>query len=951
MDSEDCLPEVGKLPELKLDARQAQGFISFFKKLPKDPRAIRFFDRRDYYTAHGENATFIAKAYYHTMTALRQLGGNSDGISSVSVSRAMFETIARNLLLDRTDHTLELYEGSGSSWRLTKSGTPGNIGSFEDILFANNDMQFSPVTVALFPVFREGQLYVALSFVDMTNRRLGLAEFPEDSRFTNVESALVALGCKECLLPADFEKSIDLQPLQDAISNCSILLTERKKAEFKSRDLVQDLGRIIRGSVEPVRDLLSQFDYALGALGALVSYAELLADDTNYGNYTIEKFNLDRYMRLDSAVVRALNIVEGKTDVNKNFSLFGLMNRTCTAGMGKRLLNKWLKQPLIDVNEINNRLDMVQAFAEDPELRQGLRQQLKRISDIDRLTHALRKKSANLQPVVKLYQSCSRIPYIKGVLQQYNGQFSTSVMTRFLSSLEEWLTENRYGRFANLVETAIDLGQVDNGEYRISPLYSSDLAVLKDELSGVENHINNLHMHTATDLDLSVDKQLKLEKGPFGHVFRISKKDEQKVRKKLTTNYIIIETRKDGVKFTSAKLKKLGDQYQSLLGDYTSCQKKIVDNVVQVSCTFSEVFENFAAIISELDVLQSFADLAISCPVPYEEGDIILQGSRHPCVEAQDGVNFIPNDCTLARGKSWFQIITGPNMGGKSTFIRQVGVNVLMAQVGSFVPCDQASISVRDCIFARVGAGDCQLRGVSTFMQEMLETASILKGASEKSLIIIDELGRGTSTYDGFGLAWAICEHLVEVTRAPTLFATHFHELTALANKNGDQQQHVPDLGIANYHVGAHIDPSSRKLTMLYKLFIMIMSLFSIGSCVQKVEPGSCDQSFGIHVAEFANFPEAVIALAKSKAEELEDFTSAPNLSGEPSDEVGSKRKRVFSPDDVTRGAARARLLLEDFSALPLDEVDGSKATEMVAKLKSDFEKDAASNPWLQQFL
>ncbi|CAM0957265.1 unnamed protein product [Alopecurus aequalis] len=941
MDGDDFLPEGGKLPELKLDARQAQGFISFFKKLPKDSRAIRFFDRRDYYTAHGENATFIAKAYYHTMTALRQLGSNSDGISSVSVSRAMFETIVRNLLLERTDHTLELYEGSGSSWRITKSGTPGNIGSFEDILFANNDMQDSPVTVALFPVIRESQLYVGLSFVDMTNRKLGLAEFPEDSRFTNVESALVALGCKECLLPADFEKSIDLQPLQDAISNCSVLLTERKKAEFKSRDLVQDLGRIIRGSVEPVRDLLSQFDFALGALGALVSYAELLADDTNYGNYTIEKYNLDRYMRLDSAAVRALNIAQGKTDVNKNFSLFGLMDRTCSAGMGKRLLNSWLKQPLLDVNEINNRLDMVQAFAEDPELRQGLRQQLKRISDIDRLTHALRRKSANLQPVVKLYQSCRRISYIKGVLQQYNGQFSALVNTRFLCTLEEWLAENRYGKFANLVETAIDLEQVDNGEYRISPLYSSDLALLKDDLSEVENHINNLHKHTATDLDLSVDK-LKIEKGPFGHVFRISKKDEQKVRKKLTTNYIIIETRKDGVKFTNTKLKRLGDQYQALFGEYTSCQKTIVDNVVQVSCTFSEIFENFSAIISELDVLQSFADLATSCPVPYvrpdittsEEGDIILQGSRHPCLEAQDGVNFIPNDCTLVRGKSWFQIITGPNMGGKSTFIRQVGVNILMAQVGSFVPCDQASISVRDCIFARVGAGDCQLRGVSTFMQEMLETASILKGASEKSLIIIDELGRGTSTYDGFGLAWAICEHLVEVTKAPALFATHFHELTALANRNGDQKQRVPDLGIANYHVGAHIDPSSRKLTMLYK-----------------VEPGACDQSFGIHVAEFANFPEAVIALAKSKAEELEDFSTAPDISSEPSDEVGSKRKRVFSPDDVTRGAARARLLLEDFAALPLEEMDGSKAMEIVAKLKSEFEKDAASNPWLQQFL
>ena len=311
------------------------------------------------------------------------------------------------LLQPWPDCTLELYEGSGSNWRLTKSGTPGNIGSFEDILFANSDMQDSPVIVALFPVCRESQLYVGLSFLDMTNRKLGLAEFPEDSRFTNVESALVALGCKECLLPEDCEKSIDLNPLREAISNCNVLLTEKKKVDFKSRDLAQDLGRIIRGSVEPVRDLLSQFDYALGPLGAVLSYAELLADDTNYGNYTIEKYNLNCYMRLDSAAVRALNIAERKTDVNKNFSLFGLMNRTCTVGMGKRLLNRWLKQPLLDVNEINNRLDMVQALVEDPELRQGLRQQLKRISDIDRLTHALRKKSSTLQPVVKLYQVTS----------------------------------------------------------------------------------------------------------------------------------------------------------------------------------------------------------------------------------------------------------------------------------------------------------------------------------------------------------------------------------------------------------------------------------------------------------------------------------------------------------------------------------------------------------------
>jgi len=310
-------------------------------------------------------------------------------------------------------------------------------------------------------------------------------------------------------------------------------------------------------------------------------------------------------------------------------------------------------------------------------------------------------------------------------------------------------------------------------------------------------------------------------------------------------------------------------------------------------------------IVAEIDVYTTLAFVSFSAVPAYvkptitpSEGSIELLACRHPVLEAQTEFNYIANNAVMERGVSSFQIITGPNMGGKSTFIRSVGINVLMAQMGCFVPCDSAKIPICDSILARVGASDSQLRGVSTFMAEMLETASILSTATPNSLIIIDELGRGTSTYDGFGLAWAISEFICNILKSFCLFATHFHELTQL-------QEELPM--VKNFHVAAEPDTQGRGLTLLYE-----------------VKAGPSDQSFGIHVAELANFPEDVIKIAKAKAKELENF------------DTNDKLVTTDENDDEKEGKEIIQKALEYFIQQPIETLSNDELKEFTDNLKAE---------------
>jgi DNA mismatch repair protein MSH2 len=493
-----------------------------------------------------------------------------------------------------------------------------------------------------------------------------------------------------------------------------------------------------------------------------------------------------------------------------------------------------------------------------------------------------------------------------------------------------------------MVETTVDLEALDRHEFIIKSEFDDGLRIIRKKLNKLQNDIESEHRRACDDLNQDPEKKLFLENHRVhGWCLRLTRNEAGCIRGK--KQYQEITTQKNGVYFTTTSLASMRREFDQLSENYNRTQGGLVSEVVAVAASYTPVVERLASVLAHLDVIVAFSHASIHAPIPYTRpklypraseclaqgiaGETRLLEARHPCLEQQDDVSFITNDVHLApspmdiastdpTGPS-FLIITGPNMGGKSTYIRQLACIALLAQTGCFVPAAQgATLTIYDSILARVGASDSQLKGVSTFMAEMLETANILKSATRDSLIVIDELGRGTSTYDGFGLAWAIAEFIVKSIGAQAAFATHFHELTRLGEMYKGR--------VANLHVVAHVDDATadgeagekkkREVTLLYR-----------------VEPGVSDQSFGIHVAELVRFPQKVINMAKRKAAELEDF-EGKDEQGEAMDVDGGEKENKPSQEEIEQGTLLLKQVLKQWKA----EVDGKGLSkqEQVGKMK-----------------
>ena len=591
------------------------------------------------------------------------------------------------------------------------------------------------------------------------------------------------------------------------------------------------------------------------AINALVSYIEnTQMTDLSHIN-TITIYHVLKYMALDINARRNLEITEKLRDKSKKGTLLWVLDKTSTS-MGGRLLRRWLNDPLIDENEINKRLNSVEELKNNVMLRGDIIENLKKIYDIERLAGKMAYGNATPRDMITLKNSLLKLPETKNILQ--------NVKTNYLKEIYENIDE-----LQDIYEL-IDKSITDD-----PPMNTKDGGYIK---IGFDEEIDKLKLATTDGKSwlMKLEKEEKEKTGikslkvGFNKVFGYYIEVTNTYKNLVPETYIRKQTLTNGERYITEELKNIENQILGAeekvvkleLEAFKKIREEIADNVKRLQKT--------AEAVSILDVLSSFAQVAEDMnyckPVINKDGIIDIKEGRHPVIEKMLPTGeFIANDTYLDKNENRLSIITGPNMAGKSTYMRQVALITLMAQVGSFVPAQSAVIGVVDKIFTRVGASDDLSMGQSTFMVEMMEVAAILKEATSNSLIILDEIGRGTSTFDGLSIAWAVAEYIADINKcgAKTLFATHYHELSELEGMLE---------GVKNYRIS--VKEYNNSIIFL-----------------RKIVRGGTNKSFGIEVAALAGVKESVISRAKEISHNLEESDLNKNLSLNAINQVQKEKK------------------------------------------------------------
>ena len=558
------------------------------------------------------------------------------------------------------------------------------------------------------------------------------------------------------------------------------------------------------------------------AINGLLTYI-LETQKTNLDHINkIILYNNTKYMCLDINARRNLELTEKLRDKSKKGTLLWVLDKTSTS-MGGRRLRRWINDPLLDIEKINKRLNSVKELKDNPILRGDIADILKKVYDIERLVGKISYGNANARDLISLKNSVKQLPELKKIMSNTE----STLLKELYNELD--ILEDIY----NIIDVAIveepPISVKEGGI--IKKGYNEEVDKLKMATTDGKNWLIQLE---ANEREKTGIKGLKVGFNKvFGYYIEVTKSNISLV----PDRYIRKQTLTNGERYVTEELKKLENE---LLG----AEEKVINLEYNAFCEIREIIEKqllriqrTADIVATLDVLNSFAivaeDMNYCMPIVDNSGIIDIKGGRHPVIEKiLPSGEFVDNDTYLDKEDNRFSIITGPNMAGKSTYMRQVALITLMAQCGSFVPATFARLGVVDKIFTRIGASDDLSMGQSTFMVEMMEVATILKEATQNSLVILDEIGRGTSTYDGLSIAWAVAEYMSDKEKcgAKTLFATHYHELIGLEQKIQ---------GVKNYSIA--VKEKGEDIIFL-----------------RKIVAGGTDESYGVHVAKLAGVPQTV---------------------------------------------------------------------------------------------
>lgn len=602
---------------------------------------------------------------------------------------------------------------------------------------------------------------------------------------------------------------------------------------------------VLLTKIHPDERQVSSFTAKFGEFSAKTAVSELLActglyfyiaeNQKNSLNQisNIEHYEIRDYMMLDATSRKNLELTETIRSKGKKGSLLWVLDKTRTP-MGGRMLRRWIEQPLIESERINERLDVAEEFVSNIYLASDLREFLKNVYDMERLISRISSGTANARDLSALKESIRMLPDIKAVLSDARSPLLQSIYRDFdpLADIYELIDQS--------IEDNPPVGVKEGGLLKNG--YDAEVDRLREAMTNGKQWIVGLE---AKERELTGVKSLKVSfNRVFGYYIEITKSNYSSIPE---DRYIRKQTLANAERFITQELKEME---ATILG----AEQKIIDLEYELFVGIRSVvareilrIQQCAMYLATIDVLLSFAHVSFennyNRPEIGTDGRIVIHEGRHPVVERVLQNVFVPNDTYLDNDHDVIAILTGPNMAGKSTYMRQVALITLLAQIGCFVPAQYAQISIVDRIFTRIGASDDLSTGQSTFMVEMSEVSNILENATSKSLVILDEVGRGTSTFDGLSIAWSVVEYISKRIGAKTLFATHYHELTELEGKLD---------GIKNYCIS--VKEHGDDIIFLRKMVV-----------------GGADQSYGIQVAKLAGLPEEVVKKAKELLHTLEE--------------------------------------------------------------------------------